>query len=63
MVKWMFDIGDDDHLLKHSCELYYAMKKKKMDVELRVRDGAHTWEYWHTALYDALPFVSRHFAR
>ena len=62
-VKWMFDIGDDDHLLKHSCELYYAMKKKKMDVELRVRDGAHTWEYWHTALYDALPFVSRHFTR
>ncbi|HNX66308.1 MAG TPA: esterase family protein, partial [Bacteroidales bacterium] len=24
----------------------------------RVRDGGHTWEYWHSALYIALPFIS-----
>lgn len=31
--------------------------------QLRVRDGGHTWEYWHSALYIALPWVSRQFGK
>lgn len=28
---------------------------------LSMGDGGHTWEYWHSALYTALPFVCRTF--
>ena len=62
-VKWFFDCGDDDSLLLLSFELYQKMKLRGVKAELRVRDGAHNWEYWHTALHTALPFASRNFRR
>jgi len=37
------------------------MQKAEIPSELRVRDGGHDWEYWHSALYRALPFVSNGF--
>ena len=36
--------------------------QSKVD-ELRIRNGVHNWEYWHTALRTALPFASRNFSR
>lgn len=60
-VKWFLDCGDDDSLLPLSTELHLKMKKAGLSCELRVRDGAHTWEYWHTALYTSLPFASQNF--
>ena len=39
------------------------MKRARVHDELRVRDGVHSWEYWHTALYTALPFASRNFGK
>lgn len=60
-VKWFIDCGDDDFLLKLSMDLYMKMRFKGIKCELRVRDGAHTWEYWHTALRLSLPFASRNF--
>lgn len=60
-LKWFVDCGDDDFLLQRNIEFVQAMKKAEIPLELRVRDGAHTWEYWHSALYTALPFVSRCF--
>lgn len=62
-VKWFFDCGDDDFLLELSVNLHLMMVRKGIRNELRVRDGAHTWEYWHTALYTSLPFASRNFAK
>lgn len=62
-VKWFFDCGDDDGLLDLSVQLHIKMVRKGIRNELRVRDGAHTWEYWHTALYNSLPFASRNFAK
>ena len=61
-VKWFLDCGDDDHLLELSMQLHLKMHLKKIPCELRVRNGGHTWEYWHTALRLALPFASRNFA-
>ena len=58
-VKWFFDCGDDDFLLKRSVDIHYKMNEKGIKNELRVRDGWHSWEYWHTALRLALPFASR----
>ena len=60
-VKWFFDCGDDDYLVKLSFDLHMKMMAKRVKDELRVRDGIHNWEYWHTALRTALPFASRNF--
>ena len=62
-VHWFLDCGDDDYLLLQSLELHKLYREKGIKSELRVRDGAHNWEYWHTALYTALPFASRYFGR
>ena len=62
-VKWFFDCGDDDYLVRLSFNLHMKMMMKRVKDELRVRDGIHNWEYWHTALRTALPFASRNFAK
>ena len=62
-VKWFIDCGDDDFLLKLSIDLYTKMRRRGVPAEFRVRNGAHTWEYWHQALRLALPFASRNFAK
>ena len=60
-VKWFLDCGDDDSLLDLSEGLYHKMRAAGIKCEFRVRDGVHSWEYWHTALRIALPFASRNF--
>ena len=60
-VQWFLDCGDDDGLMPLSVDLYRKMRKAGLHCELRVRNGAHTWEYWHTALRLSLPFASRNF--
>ena len=62
-IRWFLDCGDDDGLLPLSFNLYGKMRRAGLRAELRVRDGGHTWEYWHTALQTALPFASRNFSR
>ena len=58
-VQWFVDCGDDDFLFDCNLDFYQAMRRAGIPCQLRVRDGAHTWEYWHSALYIALPYVSR----
>lgn len=60
-IHWFVDCGDDDHLLDCNMKFIQAMKKAGIPVQFRVRDGGHTWEYWNSALYTCLPFVSRSF--
>ena len=62
-LAWYVDCGDDDFLLDRNIEFYQAMRKAGVPCEFRVRDGGHVWEYWHSALYDCLPFVSRQFRK
>lgn len=62
-VKWFVDCGDDDFLLDRNIEFNQAMREKRIKHEFRIRDGGHTWEYWHSALYACLPFVSRNFGK
>ena len=62
-VQWFLDCGDDDSLLPLSVELHLKMNRAGLHSELRVRNGGHTWEYWHTALRLSLPFASRNFCR
>ena len=62
-VRWFFDIGDDDFLLEQTFEFYTEMRRQRIPCELRVRNGIHNWEYWHTALRTSLPFATREFMR
>ena len=62
-VKWFLDCGDDDSLMLLSVQLHLKMDQAGLHSELRVRNGGHTWEYWHTALRTSLPFASRNFCR
>lgn len=62
-VVWFVDCGDDDFLLDRNIEFTQAMRKKKIPCQFCVRDGGHTWEYWHSALYTCLPFVTRNFGK
>lgn len=58
-VEWFVDCGDDDFLLENNMDFYRAMRKAGIPCQFRIRDGGHDWEYWHSALYLCLPFVSR----
>ena len=60
-VRWFVDCGDDDFLLDRNIEFTQAMRAAQIPCEFRIRDGGHTWEYWHSALYTCLPFVTRCF--
>lgn len=61
-VRWFVDCGDDDFLLDRNIEFFQAMRDAGIPCQFRVRDGGHTNEYWHSALYTCLPFISRCFA-
>jgi len=60
-VRYWIDCGDDDFLIRGNCLLHIAMTKKNIPHEFRVRDGAHTWEYWRTGITDALAFIGKSF--
>ena len=60
-VRWYIDCGDDDFLYEGNALAHVAMRKKEIPHEYRVRDGAHNWTYWRTALPVVLDFVSMAF--
>ncbi|GEM70223.1 endo-1,4-beta-xylanase [Sphingobacterium mizutaii NBRC 14946 = DSM 11724] len=62
-IAWFVDCGDDDFLLDRNIEFTQAMRRANIPFEFRVRDGGHTSEYWHSALYSCLPFVTRCFGK
>jgi len=43
--------------------MHIAMRQKEIPHEFRVRDGAHTWQYWREALPEVLEFISKAFHR
>ena len=60
-VRWYIDCGDDDYLFEDNSLLHIAFKKRGINHEYRVRDGAHTWAYWRESLPTVLEFVSAGF--
>ena len=55
-VRWMLDCGDDDGLIGTNLDFFAEMKREKVDVEFRVRDGVHDWKFWREALPLILEF-------
>ena len=62
-VKFYIDCGDDDFLIEGNMELHAVLRKMQIEHEFRVRDGAHNWTYWRTALPVVLEFISKSFHR
>jgi len=57
-VTWVIDCGDDDFTYAANVEFSLAMKEKGIPLQVRIFDGAHSWEYWQAALRRALPYIS-----
>jgi enterochelin esterase-like enzyme len=57
-VNIYFDCGDDDFLTVGNAQLHIELKKKNIQHEYRVRDGAHTWNFWIESLPTGLQFIS-----
>jgi S-formylglutathione hydrolase FrmB len=62
-VKYYIDCGDKDFLIKGNMALHAAMIDKNIPHEFRVRDGAHAWTYWRTALPEVFKFITKEFHR
>jgi enterochelin esterase-like enzyme len=62
-VHYYIDCGDDDRLVKANMELHSIFLDRKVKHEFRVRDGAHNWPYWRSALPEVLNFISETFHR
>ena len=62
-VRWYLDCGDDDFLYKGNSTLHIVLRDQKIPHEFRIRDGAHTWEYWRNGITDALKFIGISFKR
>jgi enterochelin esterase-like enzyme len=62
-VRYYIDCGDDDMLVKANMELHSIFLDRKVKHEFRVRDGAHNWPYWRSALPEVLKFISESFHR
>ncbi len=62
-VKWYIDCGDDDFLFAGNVLLAIDYKERKINLELRVRDGKHQWEYWRTGVVEGLKFIGNQFKR
>ena len=60
-VRYYIDCGDDDFLVKGNMELHATLTDRKVKHEFRVRDGAHNWLYWRTALPEVLKFITESF--
>ncbi|MCA0132896.1 alpha/beta hydrolase [Winogradskyella alexanderae] len=57
-VNIYFDCGDDDFLAVGNATLHIELKNRGIPHEYRVRDGAHTWNFWINSLPIGLEFIS-----
>lgn len=56
---YYLDCGDDEENLSRPNDLLHDMLRNlNIKHEYRVRNGAHSWDYWHGALPEALRYIS-----
>ncbi|HCT71515.1 MAG TPA: hypothetical protein DF409_11385, partial [Bacteroidales bacterium] len=55
---YFIDCGDDEESLSETNDaMHLLMRDKGINHEYRVRNGAHTWDYWHKSLPEAFRFI------
>ena len=58
-LKILVDCGDDEESLSiTNGELHNLLSDRNIAHEYRTRNGAHSWDYWHKSLPEALNFIS-----
>lgn len=62
-VRLYFDCGDEDFLAVGNASLHIIMRQRGIKHEYRVRNGAHTWDFWRTSLPVGLKFIGQSFTR
>lgn len=62
-IQYYIDCGDKDFLIKGNMALHSLMIDQEIPHEFRVREGAHSWSYWRSALPSVLAFVGAVFHR
>jgi S-formylglutathione hydrolase FrmB len=61
-LKILLDCGDDEESLHiTNGALHNLLRDKGFPHENRVRNGGHSWNYWHSGLKEALSFISHAF--
>jgi enterochelin esterase-like enzyme len=56
---YFFDCGDDEESLSETNDaLHDLLRSLGIKHEYRVRNGAHSWDYWHKSLPEALKYIS-----
>lgn len=56
-------VGDDDNarIIQGAVELYDELRAEGLPAELRITDGAHTWEVWDRGLKEVMIFFANVF--
>ena len=62
-TKWYISCGDDDHLSPNNAMLHSVLKKKGIEHEFRIQNGAHDWPYWRSVLPEFMTFISDSFRK
>lgn len=62
-VRFLIDCGDDDFLFRGNSNLHIVMREQNIPHEYRVRNGAHSWNYWREGVVSVLEFASNSFLR
>jgi S-formylglutathione hydrolase FrmB len=61
-LKIFLDCGDDEESLHiTNGALHNLLRDKGFPHENRVRNGGHSWNYWHSSLKEALSYISHAF--
>ncbi|PKP39674.1 MAG: hypothetical protein CVT98_00885 [Bacteroidetes bacterium HGW-Bacteroidetes-15] len=57
-LKLFLDCGDDEESLHiTNGELHNLLRNREFNHEYRVRNGGHSWNYWHASLKEAFKFI------
>ena len=62
-IHYFIDCGDDEESLSITNNAMHSiLRSKNIQHEYRVRNGAHNWDYWRSAMFEVLPFIQSCFA-
>jgi len=51
------DCGTEDELLAHNRTFLAAAEERGVEVQARLRPGAHTWDFWDQSIQDVLDWL------
>lgn len=62
-LRFFIDCGDDEESLSLTNNAMHALlRNKNIAHEYRMKNGAHTWDYWRAAMREALPYIQSCFS-